>query len=502
MFVVLDALWFGPRTPSSDLNPMLPGACPRSQIHGASTCDHSYSSSPGKHRTGLFIILLLIFLSEVRGDPVHTRIGRAMEMYFDFHPEFRRDDYNERKVKYLVETHLGGDWNQYEFTNLLAAMNDEPLYQRLLSNFQEHAQQSRSRSRVRSRSRSRVRSRARSRLRRSQRRRTFSRGRSSSTSGTSLRSRSRSRVRSRAPSRSRSRIGKRRHHLISHEQAVEKARLAAAAETRLAKAKLSNEQQATEKDMPAGVVKTLLRKIDNEQATEKDRLAATAESRLAKGKPSTEKAEEKNKLAAIAEARRVKGKPSTEQAKEKSAAAESRHAKEKPSTKPSKEAKLKPRGSICFSPKARGSITEDLKAKKRSIIKMLLSEGSGSAGSRSTGFSASSSDSLPPEEDFEQDHEAWLLRHCWACTSCGCINKRFTQWCECGMQREADPDWKWKKNDGDWTCPQCGNLNFKRRRWCVWSDCPSGDWQCVCGNVNWSRRRFCNRRTCQMPRPW
>ena len=496
--MVLDALWFRPRAPSPELTPMLPGACPRSQVHGASTCDHSYSFSPGRHRTGLFIIIVLIFLSDVRGEPEDTRIDTAMQMYFDFHPEFAPGDHNEGFVKELVEKHLKRR-NAQEFKDLLAAMHEEPDYQRLLSIFQEHAQQSRSRSRVRSRSRSRVQSRARSRLRRSQRRRTFSRGRSSSTSGTSLRSRSRSRVRSRAPSRSRSRIGKRRSHLISHEQVVEKARLAAAAETRLAKAKPSNEQQATEKDMPAGTMKTLLRKFGNEQATEKDRLAATAESRLAKGKPSTEKAEEKNKLAATAEARHVKGKP---QAKEKSAAAESRHAKEKSSTKPSKEAKLKPRGSICFSSKARGSISEDLKAEKGSIIKMLLSEGSGSAGSRSTGSSASSSDSLPPEEDFEQDHEAWLLRHCWACTSCGCINKRFTQWCECGMQREADPDWKWKKNDGDWTCPQCGNLNFKRRRWCVWSDCPSGDWQCVCGNVNWSRRRFCNRRTCQMPRPW
>ena len=152
---------------------------------------------------------------------------------------------------------------------------------------------------------------------------------------------------------------------------------------------------------------------------------------------------------------------------------------------------------LCFSPKARGSITEELKQRKGSIIQQLLSEGSGS-----TGSSASSSDSLPDTADLDDEQEAWRLRDCWACSSCGSINLRFSQWCWCGTQREVDSDWKWKKSTGDWTCPQCGNLNFKKRRWCVWSDCPSGDWQCVCGNVNFSRRRFCNRRTCQKPRPW
>jgi hypothetical protein len=78
------------------------------------------------------------------------------------------------------------------------------------------------------------------------------------------------------------------------------------------------------------------------------------------------------------------------------------------------------------------------------------------------------------------------------------MNLRFTQWCECGTQRQRQQ----KQEEGDWVCDVCGNLNFSWQKFCAWSACPSGDWHCVCGNLNFARRRFCNRNICQKPRPW
>ena len=96
----------------------------------------AYCFSPGRHRTGLFFVLLLVFLSEVRGLPVEERLQAAMGMYFSEHPDFKAGDHNERNVKGLVAKNLEGR-NKEELPGLVAAMDDEPLYQQVLVKLQE-----------------------------------------------------------------------------------------------------------------------------------------------------------------------------------------------------------------------------------------------------------------------------------------------------------------------------------------------------------------------------
>ena len=122
---------------------------------------------------------------------------------------------------------------------------------------------------------------------------------------------------------------------------------------------------------------------------------------------------------------------------------------------------------------------------------------------QSAASNASSSD-MSDDVSEDTDVDEWVERDCWVCKACSSMNYRFTQWCDCGTQREWQEDWGWKPEEGDWICPVCGNHNFAWREWCFWSDCPTKDWTCVCvcGNFNFARRRWCNRNVCQKPRPW
>ena len=95
----------------------------------------AYSFSPGRHRSGFFFILLLVFLSEVRGLPLHDRLKEAMQMYFSQHPEFHPEDTNEGRVRSLIHKNLEGQ-NSHELAGLAAAMDDEPLYQEFLAKLQ------------------------------------------------------------------------------------------------------------------------------------------------------------------------------------------------------------------------------------------------------------------------------------------------------------------------------------------------------------------------------
>ena len=72
----------------------------------------------------------------------------------------------------------------------------------------------------------------------------------------------------------------------------------------------------------------------------------------------------------------------------------------------------------------------------------------------------------PSAYKWETDTHESVQRDCWACTDCGSMNLRFTQWCNCGKQREYQQE----RREGDWY---------------AWSDC-----------------RFCIRNICQKPRPW
>ena len=96
----------------------------------------AYCFSPGKHPTGLFFVLLLVFLSEVRGLPVKERLQAAMRMYFSEHPDFEEGDHNEERVTSLVKKNLEGR-NKGELPGLVARMDDEPLYQQVLAKLQE-----------------------------------------------------------------------------------------------------------------------------------------------------------------------------------------------------------------------------------------------------------------------------------------------------------------------------------------------------------------------------
>ena len=106
------------------------------------------------------------------------------------------------------------------------------------------------------------------------------------------------------------------------------------------------------------------------------------------------------------------------------------------------------------------------------------------------------------ENSWRTDTMEWVTRDCWACSSCKSMNLRFVLVCVCGVRRQLREDWNWAPQKNDWICDWCSNYNFSWRRWCHWSDCPTGDWECVCGNVNYQRRRVCNRSSCQRPRPW
>ena len=118
-------------------------------------------------------------------------------------------------------------------------------------------------------------------------------------------------------------------------------------------------------------------------------------------------------------------------------------------------------------------------------------------------YDSDPTDPDPSSEDrWQTDTMEWVQRDCWACPSCCSMNLRFSLICVCGTRRPLRADWNWEPRENDWICDWCGNCNFSWRRSCVWSDCPTGDWECVCGNVNYQRRRVCNRSSCQRPRPW
>ena len=328
----------------------------------------AYTFPPGRHRTGLFLVILLAFLSEVRGLPVKERLQAAMRMYFSEHPDFKEGDYNERKVKGLVEKNLEGR-NSEELPGLVARMDAEPLYQQVLVKLQQREP--------------------------------------SPDSTTSEEPPWRRRgPRSEGPRSERSRSPVR---LVPRSKAL----------------------------IPKSKAKPMA-------------LAAAAKAKAAVNAKTMPKA------------------------------------KLLPTTKHMPKAKAKAQSAV------HGSVRLELDVPEDNAKSEVL-------GPRSTGSSSSSSD--VPEDD-EPEDEDWVHRNCWMCGACGSMNLRFTQWCVCGTQREWQEDWRWKPAEGDWVCEVCGNNNFQWRTWCAWSDCPTGDWECVCGNVNFARRRICNRNTCQKPRPW
>ena len=324
----------------------------------------AYCFSRGKRRTGLFFVLLLVFLSEVRGLPVKERLQAAMGMYFSEHPDFEEGDHNEERVTSLVKKNLKGR-NKGELPGLVARMDEEPLYQQVLAKLQFYG---------------------------------YLFGEPP--------------WRRRGPRSERSRSPVR---LVPRSKAL---------------------------------------------------IGPTA-------------------LAAVA-LRRVQ-------------------AKAKP------KAKLRPNSKAKAQSKGRGSVRFELdvpennvkpRSEVHSSVRFELDVPGDNAksevhGPRSTGSSASSSDA--PEDD-EAEDEDWVHRNCWMCGACGSMNVHSK--CVCGTQREWQEEWRWKPAEGDWVCEVCGNNNFQWRTWCAWSDCPTGDWECVCGNVNFARRRICNRNTCQKPRPW
>ena len=54
------------------------------------------------------------------------------------------------------------------------------------------------------------------------------------------------------------------------------------------------------------------------------------------------------------------------------------------------------------------------------------------------------------------------------------MNLRFKLRCTCRARREIMQE----QHEGDWGRDVCGNLNFHFRRWCIWSDWPTGAWEC------------------------
>ena len=103
-------------------------------------------SFPGRHRSGFFFILLLIFL--VFGNlRTEEALKAAMDRYFAEHPDFHPGDHNERRVKKLIKEHLDiprsevHGQNSHELPCLIGAMEDELLYQQFLAKMQEQEQQ-------------------------------------------------------------------------------------------------------------------------------------------------------------------------------------------------------------------------------------------------------------------------------------------------------------------------------------------------------------------------
>ena len=103
---------------------------PRRSMRHPHHCTYSFSS--GKHRSGFFVILLMFFLSEVRGRPADERLQMAMDVYFSRHPLFSPQDRNEELVTTLVWKNVG-EKNWHEFLQLMASMDEEPLYQQILT---------------------------------------------------------------------------------------------------------------------------------------------------------------------------------------------------------------------------------------------------------------------------------------------------------------------------------------------------------------------------------
>ena len=87
----------------------------------------------GRHRSGFCFIIVLVFLSEVRGLPVYERLLAATDMYFSEHPDFQPGDHNENRVHGLIYKNLEGN-NSGELEGLVAAMENEPLYQEVSAN--------------------------------------------------------------------------------------------------------------------------------------------------------------------------------------------------------------------------------------------------------------------------------------------------------------------------------------------------------------------------------
>ena len=303
------------------------GVCQKLQVYRASMRHHTYYFSPGKHRSGFFCILLLVFLSGVRGLPVHARLQRAKDMYFIFHPAFRPADHNEQYVNDLMRKNLEGI-NHHEFPALVAAMEDEPLYQQVLAKFQEMEQPT------------------------------------STAASSRDRSRSRGQVRVAV-------IGK---------------------------------------------------------------AAVPAKARPKSAEPEP------------------KAKP---KARPQAAAPPEIHSQTP--TEPSSEVRDPRFTARSYSPRS-------------TVVR---------SGPRFADPIFDSDPTSSSEDSWRTDTMEWVKRDCWACP-CGSMNLRFNLFCFCGLRRPLREDWNWRPQDNDWLCEWCGNYNFSWRPWCVWSDCPTGDWECVC----------------------
>ena len=90
---------------------------------------NSYYHFPGKHRSGFFFILMLVFLSEVQGS-LHERLEAALEKYLSARPDFHAAD--KKLVNKLVNTHLRGS-NAQELEALASRLHGEAAYQQVLT---------------------------------------------------------------------------------------------------------------------------------------------------------------------------------------------------------------------------------------------------------------------------------------------------------------------------------------------------------------------------------
>ena len=94
---------------------------------------NSYYVCPGKHRSGFFFILLLVFLSEVQGQ-LNERLKVALEKYLSARPDFLEAD--RKLVKKLIITHLGGG-NLQELPGLASRLHGTAAYRQVLSKLQD-----------------------------------------------------------------------------------------------------------------------------------------------------------------------------------------------------------------------------------------------------------------------------------------------------------------------------------------------------------------------------